>query len=127
MKSVRPHAARFVALAAIVALFGFSRLPELSGREREALAAGFRFNSTALPELSGYEYRAIRNVHPDLEQVAGWLSAMGAAIALNDLESRENRKHVRWLEKLLAFFIGSTFGFIFAMNTVCPDRSDGKT
>jgi len=85
-KTLRSNAARLVAMAAILILFLLSQQPVLSRGERQALAAGFGFSNTAMPELSGYEYRQIRNVHPDLKQVDGWLSAMGAAVALNDLD-----------------------------------------
>jgi len=86
MKTVRHQTARLTAIAVILFLYGMSQLPQLSAAERAALAAHFKFSSTSLPELSGYQYQAIRQVHPELEHIAGWLSAMGAAIALNDLD-----------------------------------------
>lgn len=85
-KALRQNAARLVAIAAILTLFLLSQQPVLSAGERQALAADFAFSSTTMPELSGYEYHQIRNVHPDLKQIDGWLSAMGAAVALNDLD-----------------------------------------
>jgi hypothetical protein len=87
MNIVRRQLARFVGLAIILVFYGMSRLPELPDSARAALAANFGFTSTALPEPSGFEYHTLRNVHPDLEQVASWLSAFGTStIALNDLD-----------------------------------------
>ncbi|HEX9923219.1 MAG TPA: CRTAC1 family protein [Anaerolineae bacterium] len=86
MNKVRPQTVRFLAVAVILFLYGMSRLPQLPEGERATLAAGFKFTPTSLPEPAGYEYRAIRNVHPELEHIAGWLSAMGASVALNDLD-----------------------------------------
>ena len=80
------NAARIVAILVIAATYQLSRLPQLPHAERAALAAQFSFSSTALPEPTGYEYRAIRTVHPDLEHIAGWVSGMGASVALNDLD-----------------------------------------
>jgi hypothetical protein len=86
MNKIRPQTARFLAIAVILFLYGLSRLPALPEAERARLAAGFKFTSASLPELTGYEYQAIRNVWPELQHIAGWLSAMGASVALNDLD-----------------------------------------
>ena len=86
MNKIRAQTARLTAIAVILFLYGISWLPQLADAERAVLAAGFKFASTPLPELSGYEYQTIRNVHPELKHIAGWLSAMGASVALNDLD-----------------------------------------
>jgi hypothetical protein len=64
--------ARFSVVALIFVFYSLSRLLVLP--------------ATTLPEMSGFEPRAIRQVHPQLAHIAGWLSAMGAAVALNDLD-----------------------------------------
>lgn len=86
MNKIRTQSARFVAIVVVVVFFGMSRLPQIPPSERAALASGFSFTSAPLPEMPGYAYRTIRNVHPELKHIAGWLSAMGAAVALNDLD-----------------------------------------
>ncbi len=86
MKKVHQQTARLTAIAVILFLYGMSRLPELPASERAALAANFKFANMSLPMLAGYEYHSIRKVHPELEHIAGWLSAMGASVALNDLD-----------------------------------------
>ena len=80
------NAARIAAILAIVVSYQFSRPPQLSQAERSELAAGFGFSRIELPELTDYEYRPIRAVHPELEHIAGWLSALGASVGLNDLD-----------------------------------------
>ncbi len=86
MKSMRLHLTRSIALITLVTFYALSQLPELPASERMALASGFDFSSSLLYEPTGYTYQTIRPVHPDLEQISGWLSAMGAAIGLNDLD-----------------------------------------
>lgn len=79
------HASRLVALGLILALYGWAQLPELSDRERVALAGPFAFSRYALPQTIP-QTRQVRRVHPSLERIASWISATGAAIALNDLD-----------------------------------------
>ncbi len=86
MKQLRRQTARFSAVALILIFYNLSRLPVLPVADRAALAAGFSFAATTLPAMPGFEQRRIRNVHPQLTHIAGWLSAMGAAVALNDLD-----------------------------------------
>lgn len=49
-KALRQHAARLVAIAAILILFLLSQQPVLSRGERQALTTGFGFASTTMPE-----------------------------------------------------------------------------
>ena len=79
------HASRLVALGLILALYGWAQLPELSDQERVALAEPFAFSRYALPQTIP-QTRQVRRVHPSLERIASWISATGAAIALNDLD-----------------------------------------
>ncbi|HEY0783951.1 MAG TPA: CRTAC1 family protein [Thermoanaerobaculia bacterium] len=80
------HAVRLTAIILIVALFGFARAPGASRAEREALAARFAFARSPLPTLAGVPQRAFRPVHPSLRGVAAWMSALGAAVALGDVD-----------------------------------------
>lgn len=82
---IRRNLARFAAVFILFALYGFTRLPELSSRERATLAAQFRFQRSVLPEL-GQPARNVRGVHPSFYRHASWISAVGAAVALNDLD-----------------------------------------
>lgn len=83
---VRRYASRIVAILLILALYGLARLPELSYAERARLAAGFKFVQTPLPELMGRSSRSVRAVHPGLSHISGWISSVGASVALNDID-----------------------------------------
>lgn len=77
---------RGVAAAIIVALWAVTRLPELDPEERAALAARFAFSQHALAEWRDGPRRTRRPVNPSLERHSGWMSAVGAAVALADLD-----------------------------------------
>ena len=85
-RPLRRHAPKLVALGLIGALYGFAREPVPSPAAAAALAARFRFDAAALPEPPGRSAAGVRRVHPSLERIAGWISSVGAAIALGDLD-----------------------------------------
>ena len=80
------HVKALVAVALIVSLYGFARLPRLSVAQREELASRFQFTRLALPEVPGQPLRSVRPVHPSLKRISCWISAAGASVALNDLD-----------------------------------------
>lgn len=82
----RRQAPRLLALVAIVTAFILARPPELTSRQRERLAASFQFARTPLPTLADTPSRSLRKVHPSLRSVAAWVSAVGASVALGDLD-----------------------------------------
>lgn len=82
----RKYAKKIVAIAVIAILFGLSRLPVLSATERNALASQFHFNRFPLSEVSGETFKVVRSVHPSLAGHSAWISAVGAAVALSDLD-----------------------------------------
>lgn len=77
---------RLVAITLVIILFWFTRLPVLSATQKDAIASRFHFTSLPLPELTDKSPHFWRQVHPSLERHSGWISAVGAAIALNDLD-----------------------------------------
>lgn len=83
---LRRNAARLLALAGVVALFGMAQLPTVPETERQALADRFRFTATALPSVEGPAPRAVRPVHPALAHISAWISSVGAAIAFGDID-----------------------------------------
>lgn len=90
LASVVKHSLKkLVAIAIIISLFFCSRLPSLSAQEREAITSRFQFTRFPLPELAQYPTKVERSVHPSLEGHSGWISAVGASIALNDLDGDE--------------------------------------
>ena len=83
---LRRNVARLVAIAFVIALYLLAQQPSLSNAERIALAANFRFSRSTLYEVPAPSYRSHRVVNPSLERIASWVSATGAAVALNDLD-----------------------------------------
>jgi enediyne biosynthesis protein E4 len=83
---LRPHVPRLVALGIVVALYSAARQPELSFADRARLAGRFQFTRHTLPELPEGPSHTIRSVHPSLERISAWISSVGAAVALNDID-----------------------------------------
>jgi hypothetical protein len=82
----RRFGTRIAVVAILATLFGFARLPTLSEAEREALAKRFAFERTPLAAPAVDLDRTIRPVHPSYRQIAGWISSVGAGVALADLD-----------------------------------------
>ena len=82
----RRQAAKLTAVVLIFVVYGFARIPEPSESELAKLAEGFHFSAAPLPTLNGETQKTIRDVNPSLRRVAGWISTVGAAVALNDLD-----------------------------------------
>jgi hypothetical protein len=81
----RRQATRLTVLLILLALYGFTRLPDLPADQRAALAAQFRFDKVVLP-ATGAPRRDVRQVHPSFHRIASWISAIGASVALTDLD-----------------------------------------
>src|SRR5919206_3625460 len=86
MITFRRQAAKLTAIVLVFVVYGFARMPETSESELARLASGFHFSAAPLPTLSGETQKTIRDVNPSLRRVSGWISAVGAAVALNDLD-----------------------------------------
>ncbi len=84
---IQCHAKRIVAIGLILVLYAAAQSPNISDAERQQLADRFRFSSQTLPEVEGAENREVRPVHPSLERISAWISSVGAAVALSDLDA----------------------------------------
>ena len=84
--ALRRQAAKLTAVLLVLAVYAFARVPVASESELANLAEEFHFSAAPLPTMSGETQRRIRNVNPSLRRVAGWISSVGAAVALNDLD-----------------------------------------
>src|SRR5262249_46850379 len=82
----RRQAAKLTAIILVFVVYGFARVPEPSESELAKLAEGFHFHTSPLPTLSGETQKTIREVNPSLRRISGWISSVGAAVALNDLD-----------------------------------------
>lgn len=78
---------RYLSAVVIVAsLYWATRLPELSAKERFSLASHFQFQRSTLPRVPGYPAKTVRAVNPSLAKISAWISSVGAAIALSDID-----------------------------------------
>ena len=76
-----------VAILLSVVCYSLARLPILSASEQTALASRFRFERLAIPETPGHPpFKSVRAVHPSLERISAWVSSLGAAATLADLD-----------------------------------------
>ena len=76
-----------VALALIAFCYGMARFPSLPPAERAKLAARFKFEKLPLAEVANHPpYKYVHEVHPSLKRIAAWISSLGAAAALADLD-----------------------------------------
>lgn len=81
---------QFSALVAIVLValcYAAARLPALAPREMTALASRFSFKKYPILEAAAPRpYKFVRQVHPSLERISAWISSLGAAATLADLD-----------------------------------------
>jgi hypothetical protein len=74
------------AVILILGLYWVTRLPEVSAREKTSLVSHFQFQRNSLPRLAGYPTKTLRSVNPKLARLSSWISSVGAAIALADID-----------------------------------------
>jgi hypothetical protein len=86
MNLLKGQLVRFLALALILALYGFTRQPRLAEDERHELASRFAFAKIQIPAPPGDLKRTVRAVHPTMQRISGWISSVGAGVALNDMD-----------------------------------------
>src|SRR5215467_2275302 len=86
-KWIRNHAAGLFALLLIAALFGAAQTPRLMSKTLTAsLEKQFAFRRLPLPVQSELPAKLVRQVHPSLERISAWVSAVGAAVAMGDVD-----------------------------------------
>lgn len=75
-------------IAVVVAVVGYIvvSLPSVSAAEQDRMASryGFQAMTIALPEAE--KHQTIRPVNQEYEKIQAWISSVGAAIAMNDLD-----------------------------------------
>ncbi len=77
---------RIVALLLVFGLYWAARLPSVSEDERRELASRYAFTGHELPTVQSEQQRQVRPVNPSLKHIDAWISSVGAAIALTDLD-----------------------------------------
>lgn len=84
---MRKYLSAVAAIGLALACYAMARLPALSPREAQQLADRFSFKRLPLPEAPSHPpYKFVRKVHPSLERISAWVSSMGAAVSLADLD-----------------------------------------
>src|SRR5262245_10185726 len=83
---LRRHLPGVVAVVLIVSGYFAVSLPSVSAEEQNAMASKYSFKtlSIALPAASKQQH--IRKVNKDYEKIRAWISSVGAAVAMNDLD-----------------------------------------
>lgn len=82
------HTARnLTAIVLIIGSFVALRVSlHVSDAEIKSAATRFGFSKTVLPEISASPIRMQRLVHPSLQRISAFVSTVGAAVALNDVD-----------------------------------------
>jgi hypothetical protein len=77
---------RALALVLCWALFAAAAPDDVGGRTRAGLAAGFRFTDLGWVDEPGDQAAVTRAVNPSLAHIQAWISSVGAAVALGDID-----------------------------------------
>jgi hypothetical protein len=83
---LRKHLPGLVAVAAIVAGYFVVSLPTVSAAEQEAMASKYSFVPMSIALPASDKQQTIRPVNKEYDKIRAWISSVGAAIALNDLD-----------------------------------------
>jgi hypothetical protein len=84
--AVRAHAAKALALLLVASAFLVAREPAPGAAAAEDLAHRFSFTPLPIAAPTGLPTREIREVHPAYEGIRSWISGVGGAVAMTDLE-----------------------------------------
>jgi len=78
---------RIAACLIAVFLFFQARVPGISAAEAARLASRFHFVPHVFPMASDSKLKNVRAVQPSLKRISAWISSVGAAVAVGDLDS----------------------------------------
>lgn len=73
-------------LVLVGVLFVVARPPSVSAADRKELASHFHFTQLPIALPAGLPHHTIRQVNPAYQKIQAWISSVGAAIAINDLD-----------------------------------------
>ncbi|MEO3977614.1 CRTAC1 family protein [Streptomyces sp. CAU 1734] len=83
---LRKQAPGIVALTLMVSLFYAVKPAEQSAADDRRLAGQFAFESTSIAMPAGFRQQTVRKVNKAYKHIEGWISSVGAAVAMNDLD-----------------------------------------
>lgn len=75
-----------VALVLITSVFLIARLPTYSAAETAGIASKYSFSPMSVALPSGYKQKSVREVNQWYTHIDAWISSVGAAISMNDLD-----------------------------------------
>jgi len=75
-----------IAVVAIVIAYSVVQLPTVSSAEQEQMASEYSFEPQSIALPAADKQQDIREVNQDYEDIAAWISSVGAAVAMNDLD-----------------------------------------
>src|SRR5436309_16141245 len=81
----KSHFKAMVVWGAVIVIWWHARLPQLRPEEGASMAGRFHFQRTALPPIRP-AIQNHREVNPKLQGIVSWISTVGAAVALGDLD-----------------------------------------
>lgn len=73
-------------LVLVAASYGLARLPTASAETRASVASRYAFSAMPIAMPPGLPERTVREVNPKYEHIRSWVSSVGAAAAINDLD-----------------------------------------
>jgi len=86
-KNMLHYAAPLAAIAIIIPCFLLARFPCISAGDCMTLAVNFKFDKLPLPEVTNHPpYKYVRAVHPSLSRISAWISSLGTAAVMEDLD-----------------------------------------
>jgi len=87
MERIKSYFSCLAAILLVAICYPFAKVPTPTTEEMAALAARFNFRKQSLSELPDHPpYKSVRHVHPSLERISAWVSSLGAAATLADLD-----------------------------------------
>ncbi|WP_433259927.1 FG-GAP repeat domain-containing protein [Actinosynnema sp. CS-041913] len=75
-----------IALVLVLITFLVARVPASSAEDTTRLAGGYRFEPVSVAMPSGFRQQEVRRVNQDYRHIDAWISSVGAAIAMNDVD-----------------------------------------
>ncbi|GHJ44246.1 RNA-binding protein [Catellatospora sp. TT07R-123] len=73
-------------LVLLSTLFAVAQLPEASAADKASMASRYRFTELPIALPPNLPQRNVRVVNPEYEHIKSWISSVGAAIAVNDID-----------------------------------------
>jgi hypothetical protein len=75
-----------IALGLMATVYSVAQKPEASAEERDAVASRYGFEELPIKLPPGLPEKGIREVNPAYKHIEAWVSSVGGAIAINDLD-----------------------------------------